>query len=91
MRISSITLKPQLSNKILLQNCIILLQNEKVDNGIPPPNLEDVQLSFVPGVLFDNHPVGQDFGDCLLQPPSIVYKGEMVKVRYEDSKKVSNL
>ena len=63
-------------------------QNEKVDNGIPPPNLEDVQLSFVPGVLFDKHPFRKDFGDCLLQPPSNVYKGEMVKVRYEDCKKI---
>ena len=65
-----------------MQNCIFF-QNEKVDNGIPPPNLEDVQLSFVPGVLFDKHPFRKDFGDCLLQPPSNVYKGEMVKVRYE--------
>ena len=55
-----------------------------VPNGTPPPNLEDVQLSFVPGVLFDNPPVGHQFGDCLLQPPSLVYKGEMVKVRYNN-------
>jgi len=68
-----------------------MLNNEKVDNGIPPPNLEDVQLSFVPGVLFDNHPVGQDFGDCLLQPPSIVYNGEMVKVRFVSGHPRNNL
>ena len=71
-------------------------------NGTPPPDLSDKQLSFVPGVLFDNHPIGnsskfcQDsesvqfmlfhfighsFGDCLLQPPNIVYPGEIVTVR----------
>lgn len=44
--------------------------------------MEDSQLSFVPPVLFDNAPVGQDFGNCLLQPPSIVYQGETVKVRF---------
>ena len=56
-------------------------QNEKVDNGTPPPNLENDQLSFVPGVLFDNPPVGYNFGDCLLQPPSISHKGDVVTVR----------
>lgn len=44
--------------------------------------MEDSQLSFVPPVLFDNAPVGHDFGDCLLQPPPLVYQGEVVKVRF---------
>ena len=56
-------------------------QDENVSNGEPPPDLSDVQLSFVPGVLFDNAPVGHTFGDCLLQPPNIVYQGEVVTVR----------
>ena len=51
-------------------------------SGTPPPNLHDVQLSFVPGVLFDNPPIGHEFGDCLLQPPEAVFKGETVTVRY---------
>merc|ERR1719369_2347651 len=59
-----------------------LLNDEKVDNGDPPPNLHDVQLSFVPGVLFDNPPVGHQFGDCLLQPPTVVYRGDQVTVRF---------
>jgi len=59
-----------------------MLNNEKVDNGTPPPNLENDQLSFVPGVLFDNPPVGYNFGDCLLQPPSISHKGDVVTVRF---------
>ena len=56
-------------------------QDENVSNGEPPPDLSDVQLSFVPGVLFDNAPVGHTFGDCLLQPPNIVFQGEVVTVR----------
>ena len=59
-----------------------MLNNEKVDNGTPPRNLENVQLSFKPGVLFDKPHLGYNFGDCLLQPPSIVYKGCAVTVRF---------
>ena len=41
-----------------------------------------MQLSFVPGVLFDNAGIGHHFGDCILQPPTLVSKGEMVKARF---------
>ena len=56
-------------------------QNEKVDNGTPPPNLENDQVKLAPGVLFDKPPRGYNFGDCLLQPPSISHKGDVVTVR----------
>ena len=40
-----------------------------------------MQLSFKTKVLFDSAP-GRNFGDCLLQPPSVVHQGEMVKARF---------
>ena len=58
-----------------------ILNDEKVEQGVAPPDLEDVQLSFVPAVLFDNPPIGHDFGDCLQQPPDVVFQGEQVIVR----------
>ena len=39
-------------------------QDEAVPNGTPPPDLSDKQLSFVPGVLFDNHPIGNTSKFC---------------------------
>ena len=45
-----------------------LAQNKGVDDEGPhPPNLHDQQISFVPGVVYDNPPEGHSFGDCLKQ------------------------
>lgn len=36
--------------------------------GTPPDDLIDYQISFIPGVVFDQAPGGQDFGDCINEP-----------------------
>ena len=59
----------------------LFAQDEEIPQGQPPPNLHDNQISFVPGVIFDGHPVGHPFGECILQPPDIVYPGDTVNVR----------
>jgi len=45
-----------------------MLADEAVEPGTPPEDLHDVQISFIPGVIFDNAPVGKSFGDVLVQP-----------------------
>ena len=37
------------------------------DEGPRAPTNYDIQVSFVPGVIMDNPPLGHDFGDCLVQ------------------------
>ena len=53
-----------------------------MDSGTPPPYFmkEDLWTN-IWDVYFDNSGMGKSFGDCILQPPSIVYKGDLVKVR----------
>jgi len=53
-----------------------------VPQGIPPPNLHDKQISLVPGVVFDGHPIGTNFGDCIMQPHPISYPEDTVVVKY---------
>ncbi len=43
-------------SRVLLQ---AMLQGNQLQRGPPPPNLYDDQLSFVPGVVMDNPPLGQ--------------------------------
>lgn len=38
--------------------------------GPPPPDNRDVALSFIPGVIQDNPPIGSHFGQCTEQPES---------------------
>ena len=39
-------------------------------------------MSLVPGVVFDNPPLGYHFGDCTVQPPSAVQPGDTVSVKF---------
>ena len=36
----------------------------------------------MPGVVYDNHPFGHDFGDCVLQPPTHAGVGDVVTVKF---------
>ena len=54
-----------------------------MNGGVPPDDLSAKQLSFVPGVVYDNPPLGKDFGDCTLQPPTEpVAPGDTVTVKF---------
>lgn len=39
-----------------------MMTGKSVDKGPEPPYLNDKVLSLVPGVVFDGHPIGKDFG-----------------------------
>merc|ERR1711974_482246 len=47
-----------------------------------PEDLSDKQMSLVPGVVFDNPPLGYNLGDCILQPDSTVSPGDTVSVKF---------
>jgi len=68
-----------------------MLADEEIPQGTPPPNLHDSQLSFVPGVILDTHPVGHPFGKCVLQPPTMTYPGDSVVVRFISGHPRNNL
>lgn len=61
-----------------LYNLFIPVKNENIDAGPQPPNLLDVQISLVSGVVFDKAPVGKNFGDVLVQPYPYVVINETV-------------
>lgn len=56
-------------------------QGELLPPGPPLPDLEDQQLSFVPGVLLDHAPVRTTFGQCIEQPGN-ARPGETVTARF---------
>ena len=45
-----------------------MVQGQALPAGTPPEDLLDKQISFVPGVVFDQTPAGYHFGDCILEP-----------------------
>ncbi|XP_043245496.1 neutral ceramidase-like, partial [Amphibalanus amphitrite] len=60
-----------------------MIQGTPVVDEAQPPNLLDVQMSFVPGVLFDAAPLGHHFGDVTQQPTAgAFYPGETVVVKF---------
>jgi neutral ceramidase len=59
-----------------------MLQNVVLEDGPEPPNLHDNQLSLVPGVVFDSAPDGKAFGDCVVQPKSVVKPEETVTATF---------
>lgn len=66
-----------LSNKPLL-NLHTHEKNEELEDGPEPPYMLDLQISLVPGVVFDKAPFGKTFGDVLRQPYPLVYRNETV-------------
>ena len=66
----------------ILISASTFVQGLDIQGGTAPPDLEDVQVSLVPKVLFDKAPLGHSFGDCLLQPAHSVCTGTLVKVRF---------
>lgn len=69
-----------LTNEI---NVIYYLQKREVKPGPNPPNLSlKKMISFLTPVLFDTAKWRQHFGDCVEQPESIVYPGDIVTVSF---------
>lgn len=54
--------------------------------GPTPPDLSSKQLSFLPGVIVDGHPIGTDFGAVLKQPSTSAYGvNDTVAVKFQSS------
>jgi len=58
--------------------------------GTPPDDLIDYQISFIPGVVFDQAPGGQDFGDCINEPVDSI-PGEKVSATFVSGHLRNNL
>jgi neutral ceramidase len=61
------------------------------DQGPLPPNDVNVSLSFIPGVVADNPPIGKYFGDVLVQPNSSYPVGAVVNVTFQGADPRNNL
>jgi neutral ceramidase len=62
------------------------------EKGPNPPDLYSKQMSFLTGVVYDDKPLLKKFGDCLLQPPSIVHRGfDTVVVEFQSGHPRNNL
>ena len=62
------------------------------EKGPNPPDLYNKQMSYMTGVVYDSKPWGKKFGDCLLQPPSIVHRGvDTVVVEFQSGHPRNNL
>ncbi|XP_055380874.1 neutral ceramidase-like [Condylostylus longicornis] len=59
-----------------------MLDKTKVEQGPIPPYLNDRMLSLNTGVVFDGHPIGEDFGSVKVQPKKEYKLGETVKVSF---------
>ena len=55
--------------------------------GPNPPDLMSKQLSFLPPVVFDEHPMGKKFGD-VVRPPLSKYKPVSKIIRISDHREV---
>eukprot|EP00088_Acartia_fossae_P019247 TRINITY_DN21220_c0_g1_i4.p1 TRINITY_DN21220_c0_g1~~TRINITY_DN21220_c0_g1_i4.p1 ORF type:complete len:687 (+),score=151.03 TRINITY_DN21220_c0_g1_i4:252-2063(+) len=58
-----------------------MLNGQELPAGTPPEDLLDVQLSFIPGIIFDNSPGGLDFGSCIQQPHD-ANQGDFVTAKF---------
>jgi len=59
-----------------------LLDGEDLDRGTPPPDLSSKQITFLPGVIMDNPPLGKSFGQCLKEPVGTVKRGERTSATF---------
>jgi neutral ceramidase len=59
--------------------------------GPPPPDHRTSSLSFIPGVVYDNVPLGKTFGQVLDQPSASYARGAVVSVRFQAANPRNNL
>ena len=62
-----------------------------VDQGPDPRDLTGKQLNFQPGVLFDDKPLGRDFGDVLTEPAGACRRGDRVVAEFVTGHPKNNL
>lgn len=59
--------------------------------GPSPPDNRDNSLSFITGVVQDNHPIGKDYGTCTTQPSSSYARGAVVNATFVGANPRNNL
>ena len=67
-----------------------MLKGTEVKQGTPPPDLSDEEISFVHGVIYDGHPWGLKFGDCVQQPVDSA-RGSTVSAKFVSGHLRNNL
>jgi len=67
-----------------------MVSGEDLEKGPIPPNLGGEEITFVPGVVFDNPPPGFAFGDCVQQPTDSV-QGQQVTAKFVSGHLRNNL
>ncbi|XP_014616337.1 PREDICTED: neutral ceramidase [Polistes canadensis] len=77
----------------LYQNLVMsAIQKKEVNPGPSPQYLSSKKMiSFITPVLFDAASWGYNFGDCVIQPNSVVYPGDIVKVSFISGHPRNNL
>merc|ERR1712059_132084 len=68
-----------------------MISEDSVDPGTPPPDFSDQEISFVPGVILDSHPVGHPFGDCIIQPAAQYSPGDTARATFVSGHLRNNL
>jgi len=68
-----------------------MLEGQSLDPGTPPPDLSDIEISFVPGVVMDSHPPGLPFGHCLTEPSTQYLPGDTVSAIFVSGHLRNNL
>lgn len=60
-----------------------LFNNQQVDAGPEPPNMDTQLISLQPGVIFDGTPAGRSFGAVIVQPLVSYLSGQQLYVRFQ--------
>jgi neutral ceramidase len=61
---------------------VAMASGKEASGGPPPGDLSAAQIEWVPKVDHDEVPVGESFGQMLLQPPDVVAHGTQVQAIY---------
>lgn len=68
-----------------------MIKNENIEPGENPPYLDNYLISLTPGVIFDGHPIGRNFGAVITQPDRIYSVNEVVYTRFQAANPRNNL
>ncbi|CAH1646438.1 unnamed protein product [Spodoptera littoralis] len=59
-----------------------IIEEKEVDAGPSPPDHRNRILSLITPVVLDSSPLRQSFGDCVIQPPARVRRGDVVSATF---------
>ncbi|XP_050561730.1 neutral ceramidase-like [Spodoptera frugiperda] len=59
-----------------------IIEDTEVDEGPSPPDHRNRLLSLITPVVLDSTPLSRNFGDCVIQPPARVKRGDVVSATF---------